>query len=77
MQIPLPVTTGLFLYLGVTGLKGNEMWERTKLLITDGKLRPKVYSFVYLYSLGPLTTKSDYSESEHSGRERAGADSLR
>lgn len=40
-QIPLPVTTGLFLYLGVSGLKGNEMWERTKLLITDKTLRPK------------------------------------
>lgn len=41
-QIPLPVTTGLFLYLGVSGLKGNEMWERTKLLFTDKALRPKV-----------------------------------
>ncbi|CBJ30043.1 boron transporter 1 [Ectocarpus siliculosus] len=40
-QIPLPVTTGLFLYLGVTGLAGNEMWDRTKLLFTDPKLRPK------------------------------------
>lgn len=40
-QIPLPVTTGLFLYLGVSGLKGNEMWDRTKLLITDKALRPK------------------------------------
>lgn len=40
-QIPLPVTTGLFLYLGVSGLNGNEMWERTKLLVTDANLRPK------------------------------------
>eukprot|EP00903_Cladosiphon_okamuranus_P012263 g11501.t1 len=40
-QIPLPVTSGLFLYLGVSGLGGNEMWERTKLLVTDKKLRPK------------------------------------
>lgn len=40
-QIPLPVTSGLFLYLGVSGLAGNEMWERTKLLVTDKKLRPK------------------------------------
>ena len=45
LQIPLPVTTGLFLYLGVSGLKGNEMWERTKLLITDKTLRPKVIYF--------------------------------
>lgn len=45
LQIPLPVTTGLFLYLGVSGLKGNEMWERTKLLITDKTLRPKVKYF--------------------------------
>lgn len=41
IQIPLPVTSGLFLYLGVSGLGGNEMWERTKLLVTDKKLRPK------------------------------------
>ncbi|CAM9265250.1 unnamed protein product [Scytosiphon promiscuus] len=40
-QIPLPVTSGLFLYLGVSGLPGNELWDRTKLLFTDKKLRPK------------------------------------
>ncbi|CAM9300496.1 unnamed protein product [Ectocarpus fasciculatus] len=44
-QIPLPVTTGLFLYLGVSGLAGNELWDRTKLLVTDPKLRPKAASW--------------------------------
>lgn len=48
-QIPLPVTTGLFLYLGVSGLSGNEMWERTKLLVTDAKLRPKSVSTLSLF----------------------------
>lgn len=52
LQIPLPVTTGLFLYLGVSGLKGNEMWERTKLLITDKTLRPKV---TYFWSFRMIT----------------------
>lgn len=47
-QIPLPVTSGLFLYLGVSGLAGNEMWERTKLLVTDKKLRPKNVSVVFV-----------------------------
>lgn len=55
-QIPLPVTTGLFLYLGVSGLAGNELWDRTKLLVTDPKLRPKAVSgFVHIaaYCVGP------------------------
>ncbi|CAM9914464.1 unnamed protein product [Choristocarpus tenellus] len=43
-QIPLAVTMGLFLYLGVGGLQGNQLWDRTKLLITDPKLRPDVSS---------------------------------
>lgn len=54
LQIPLPVTTGLFLYLGVSGLKGNEMWDRTKLLITDKTLRPKVKRFAKSWTC-PLT----------------------
>jgi hypothetical protein len=34
-QISLPVFTGLFMYLGVTGLPGNEMWERMLGLFKD------------------------------------------
>ena len=36
-QLSLPVFTGLFLYLGVTGLPGNEMWERLIGIFKDKK----------------------------------------
>jgi len=40
-QVPLSVLMGLFMYLGISALPGNEMWERTKLLFTDSKLAPE------------------------------------
>lgn len=41
-KIPLAGLMGLFLYLGVTGLNGIQLFDRTKLLVTDPKLRPSV-----------------------------------
>ena len=41
-RVPLAVLMGLFLYLGAGGLKGNQLFDRVKLLITDPKLRPQV-----------------------------------
>jgi HCO3- transporter family len=40
-QIPLPVLMGLFLYLGTSGLSGNEMWQRTIGLFQDQSVAPK------------------------------------
>ena len=40
-QIPLPVLMGLFLYLGISALPGNEMWERVKGLFKDTSAAPK------------------------------------
>jgi len=37
-QVPLPVLMGLFMYLGISALPGNEMWERIKGFFTDKKL---------------------------------------
>ena len=34
-QLPLPVLMGLFLYLGISSLPGNEMWERVKGMLED------------------------------------------
>ena len=40
-QVPLPVLTGLFLFMGVTSLPGNEMWERFLGLFKDRNVAPK------------------------------------
>jgi len=37
-QVPRPVLMGLFMYLGISALPGNEMWERIKGFFTDKKL---------------------------------------
>ena len=37
-QVPLPVLMGLFMYLGISALPGNEMWERMKGIFKDSKL---------------------------------------
>ena len=37
-QVPMPVLTGLFLYLGQSALKGNQMYERTVELVSDPAL---------------------------------------
>merc|ERR1712216_621483 len=34
-QVPLAVLMGLFMFLGTSALKGNEMWERTVGLVED------------------------------------------
>jgi len=39
--LPEAVLKGLFLFLGVSTLAGNEMWQRTKLFVTEPKLAPK------------------------------------
>lgn len=40
-QVPLPVLMGLFLYLGISALPGNEMWERITGLFKDNSIAPK------------------------------------
>jgi hypothetical protein len=40
-QIPLPVLMGLFMYLGISSLPGNEMWERVTELVKDSSITPK------------------------------------
>ncbi len=37
--VPKPALTGLFLYLGQSALRGNQMWERTVELAQDPELR--------------------------------------
>eukprot|EP01119_Soliformovum_irregulare_P016665 TRINITY_DN4862_c0_g1_i1.p1 TRINITY_DN4862_c0_g1~~TRINITY_DN4862_c0_g1_i1.p1 ORF type:complete len:634 (-),score=131.32 TRINITY_DN4862_c0_g1_i1:25-1926(-) len=38
--IPVPVFYGVFWFLGISGLRGNQFWERLLLLITDQRLYP-------------------------------------
>jgi HCO3- transporter family len=40
-QLPLPVLMGLFMYLGISSLPGNEMWERVVGLLRDPTVAPK------------------------------------
>jgi hypothetical protein len=46
-QVPLPVLMGLFMYLGISSLPGNEMWERITRVFQDKKIAPQArYSSV-------------------------------
>lgn len=40
-QVPLPVLMGLFMYLGISALPGNEMWERIIGVFKDASVAPK------------------------------------
>lgn len=40
-QVPKPVLMGLFMYLGISALPGNEMWERMKGLFKETKIAKK------------------------------------
>lgn len=42
-RIPMPVLYGLFLYMGLATLKGNQFFERLKLWAMDPGLYPKTY----------------------------------
>lgn len=64
--VPNAVLFGLFLYMGVTTLGGNEFFERIRLWITDPKLFPKahylkriprttIHSFTFIQLLGLLS----------------------
>lgn len=47
--IPTPVLYGLFLYVGVTALYGNQLFERIMLLITEQVHFSNWYLFLILY----------------------------
>ena len=40
-QVPLPVLSGVFMYLGITSLQGLELWDRIQGLFQDPLLAPK------------------------------------
>jgi hypothetical protein len=40
-QVPLPVLMGLFTYLGISALPGNEMWERITGVFKDSTVAPQ------------------------------------
>jgi hypothetical protein len=40
-HVPLPVTSGVFLYQGLTSLQGLELWDRIRGLFQDSSLAPK------------------------------------
>jgi hypothetical protein len=40
-QVPLPVLSGVFLYLGLTSLQGLELWDRIRGLVHDTSVAPK------------------------------------
>jgi hypothetical protein len=39
-QVPLPVLSGVFMYLGLTSLQGLELWDRMKELFQDSSVAP-------------------------------------
>jgi sodium borate transporter 11 len=39
-SIPKPVLDGLFLFLGLSGLAGSQLWERMLLIITEQSAYP-------------------------------------
>uniref|UniRef100_A0A7S1UPF3 Bicarbonate transporter-like transmembrane domain-containing protein n=1 Tax=Grammatophora oceanica TaxID=210454 RepID=A0A7S1UPF3_9STRA len=41
-EVPLPVLSGVFMYLGFTSLQGLELWERIKGLFQDKSVAPKM-----------------------------------
>jgi hypothetical protein len=61
-EIPMPVLDGLFLYLALTSLDGNQFFERVTLFFTE-QVRELFLNFNYLFSLGGLSTESLYSTS--------------
>jgi len=40
-QVPLPVLSGVFLYLGLTSLQGLELWDRVRGLFQDATVAPQ------------------------------------
>lgn len=40
-HVPLPVLMGMFMYLGLSALPGNQMWERLLGIFKDGTVAPK------------------------------------
>lgn len=51
-QIPMAVLFGLFLYMGISSLGGNQFWERLLLWVTDSRLYPDTHYTRYV----PLAT---------------------
>jgi mannitol/fructose-specific phosphotransferase system IIA component (Ntr-type) len=43
IQIPMPVLFGLFLFMGLSSLSGNQFWERLKLWAKEPALYPKTH----------------------------------
>jgi hypothetical protein len=52
-QVPSPVLMGLFMYLGISSLPGNEMWERITRVFQDKKIAPQAR-----YSIVPTRVKN-------------------
>ena len=42
-QVPMSVLFGLFLFMGVASLRGNQFWERLQLMVTDPRMYPPSY----------------------------------
>jgi len=55
-QVPLPVLMGLFMYLGISSLPGNEMWERITRVFQDKKIAPQAR-----YSIVPTRVKNMFT----------------